>query len=367
MLSFLRWLKANDDLQFDIKLLQGGPLVPEFAKIAPTEVLAQTPALHRRILRRLVGERRMGSLDRTRLRKRLSPDRYDLAYVNTVVPKVEIALLANAGVPVVCHVHEMEFAIRSWLGRDGLTPLTGHVAHFIAASQAVHDELIRRWRVPESRISIVHEFIADASSNDTPAESAGVRASLSLSDKDVLGGGCGTLDWRKGADLFLQIARSTGQKAASGGKTHFVWLGADAHSGDYERFVYDLARIGLQDRVTLMESRANPGAIFSAMDIFALTSREDPFPLVMLEAAAAALPIVCFAGSGGGPEFACDGAGVVVPYLDVAAFATEVGRLADDAQRRRAIGEIARSRVRERFTIERQAPKLRDVIHESLP
>jgi len=102
--------------------------------------------------------------------------------------------------------------------------------------------------------------------------------------------------------------------------------------------------------------------VFAAMDIFALTSREDPFPLVMLEAAAMEVPMICFGKSGGGPEFAAGGAGIVVPYLDVRAFASEVARLADDAERRRAIGKLASKRVADCFTIDRQAPKLRDVI-----
>jgi len=97
------------------------------------------------------------------------------------------------------------------------------------------------------------------------------------------------------------------------------------------------------------------------MDIFALTSREDPFPLVMLEAAAIKLPMVCFAQSGGGPEFAEIGGGLVVPYLDVPAFAGCLAELAGDVARRRAIGASA-ARAVEQFTIDRQAPKLRAVM-----
>ena len=112
----------------------------------------------------------------------------------------------------------------------------------------------------------------------------------------------------------------------------------------------------------MVENTPRPRDYFSAMDIFALTSREDPFPLVMLEASATGLPLVCFEASGGGPEFAEADAGLLAPYLDVAAFANRVLSLSADPEARRAIGGAARRKVAERYTIDQQAPKLRDLI-----
>src|SRR4051794_9606912 len=48
--------------------------------------------------------------------------------------------------------------------------------------------------------------------------------------------------------------------------------------------------------------RDDMGAIFSAADAFALTSREDPFPTVVLEALSAGLPVAAFDRSGGIPD-----------------------------------------------------------------
>jgi glycosyltransferase involved in cell wall biosynthesis len=84
----------------------------------------------------------------------------------------------------------------------------------------------------------------------------------------------------------------------------------------------------------------------------------------MLEAAALHVPMICFSDSGGGPEFAANGAGVVVPYLDVSAFGDCVLKLADDRERRRTVGAVAATKVAGQFTIDRQAPKLRDVIRK---
>jgi glycosyltransferase involved in cell wall biosynthesis len=71
---------------------------------------------------------------------------------------------------------------------------------------------------------------------------------------------------------------------------------------------------------------------------------------------------VCFEGSGGGPEFADGGGGLVAPYLDTSAFARHVLALAEDPEMRHRLGENAKREVHERYLLERQAPKLRDVI-----
>ena len=102
------------------------------------------------------------------------------------------------------------------------------------------------------------------------------------------------------------------------------------------------------------------------MDVFALTSREDPFPLVMLEAAAAGLPLVCFAQGGGTPEFALPDAGYMVTYLDVAEMADAVVHLLERDGERLHMGQVAAAQVRERHTVEQAGPILTSVIEGCL-
>jgi glycosyltransferase involved in cell wall biosynthesis len=47
-----------------------------------------------------------------------------------------------------------------------------------------------------------------------------------------------------------------------------------------------------------------------------LTSKEDPYPLVVLEAALQKVPTIAFSQAGGAPEFIGDDGGSVVDYLD---------------------------------------------------
>ncbi len=78
-----------------------------------------------------------------------------------------------------------------------------------------------------------------------------------------------------------------------------------------------------------------------AADVFALTSREDPFPNVVLESMDAGVPVVAFAGTGGGASLAATVAGRAVPAFDREAYARAVDDLLGDEGARRAVGASA--------------------------
>jgi glycosyltransferase involved in cell wall biosynthesis len=367
LLHLLRWLKANTDIPFDVLVGDSGDLLSEFQALAPTRVLPWRLSLAGRLLRKAMGPIRFGKWQDARFQREFRGQQYGLVYANTVCNLREIALLSDLGLPVICHIHELNQVLDFVVGRKAFLNNHRCVQHFIAVSRAVQDYLLKDWSISESRISLVHEFIPD---NDIDARSqaqarAAIRAQLGLVDSEVLVGGCGTLDWRKGADLFVQLARSVRGKR-TGQKIRFLWVGGKKGTPDFAKFEHDVKICGLSEAVTVIESCSNPLDYFSAMDVFALTSREDPFPLVMLEAASLRLPIVCFDGAGGGPEFIEGEAGLAAPYLDVDSFAAHVLALADNSKMRRSMGFAAAQKVKSRYTLDHQAPKILEIIRSHL-
>ena len=101
------------------------------------------------------------------------------------------------------------------------------------------------------------------------------------------------------------------------------------------------------------------------MDVFTLTSREDPFPRVCMELAALEVPVVTF-DNGGAVELVSSGCGFVVPYLDVAAMADRVLELLGDATLRARLGAVGRTTVRDRHTIETGGPATLEEIRRGL-
>lgn len=112
--------------------------------------------------------------------------------------------------------------------------------------------------------------------------------------------------------------------------------------------------------------QADPVEWFGLLDVFALTSREDPFPLVCLEAASVGVPVVAF-DNGGMPELLSQGCGSVAAYPDVADFAWKVDELLRDPIRRRSMGERGRGLITRNHDVNVLAPKLWADIEPWLP
>ena len=179
-------------------------------------------------------------------------------------------------------------------------------------------------------------------------------------------GACGGLGWRKGSDLFLQLAHLA-QRTSTARPLRFLWVGGGpASDTEALRFRYDLEALGLHHLCHRIGTTDQVDRYYAAMDVFALTSREDPFPLVVLEAAGHAVPTVAFDGAGGAPEFLCDGAGLVVPYLDLELYAAALVRLCNDPGLRSALGRSAQAKAAARHRVDTQGPLLLNSIQRCL-
>ena len=107
-----------------------------------------------------------------------------------------------------------------------------------------------------------------------------------------------------------------------------------------------IARLGLADRVLLLGVRRDVPRLLAAADVFVLASDREGLPIAVLEAMAAARPVVATA-VGNLPDVIRDGAtGRLVPPGDCAALAAALAELLGDPQRAAGMGEAAREAAR---------------------
>ncbi len=92
----------------------------------------------------------------------------------------------------------------------------------------------------------------------------------------------------------------------------------------------DFDYLNIQDRIEFVGEFTNPYPTYSMANVFLLSSREDPFPLVCLEHAVLGKPIICFDKGTGIKEFVENDAGVIVPYFDIEATVEAIKYLYDN-------------------------------------
>ncbi|MBN2319618.1 MAG: glycosyltransferase family 4 protein [Acidobacteria bacterium] len=342
-LHFLKWFRKNTDIPFQIILKDGGPLEAEFHELGPTHGLNWNNAY----------------FDQTEKEKylfNLAKQDFSLIYSNTVTNGQVLACLAEADCPILTHVHELEYRIRHQTDPEIIAATTAFTDHYIAVSRAVKQNLVLNHDIPEKAVSIVRGFVP---TEDAIAGSGGcpdIRNSLGIPPGALIVGACGTSDWRKGPDLFIQLAAAVRRKLGS--SVHFCWVGAQVDSPEFSALEHDAGMADLDDCMHFIGPQKNPEDYFSLFDVFVSVSREDPFPLVNLEAAALGIPVVCFDNSGGGREFVGNACGFVVDYLDIAGMSARVMDLLKDTELRTRLGNQARKKAREYHDISSVAPEI---------
>jgi glycosyltransferase involved in cell wall biosynthesis len=114
-----------------------------------------------------------------------------------------------------------------------------------------------------------------------------------------------------------------------------------------------LTRDGLSQKVELLGARADIPDLLARSDVFVLSSRSEGFPVSVLEAMAAGLPVVA-TDVGGVAEAVEDGeTGLLVPAADAEAVARALERLVVDGALRRRLGAAGRARALSLFDVPR--------------
>lgn len=369
LLHFLRWARQSTDLQFEILLRSGGPLLTEFSALARTHIFDAAPTSTKPNWR---GHRKwfaahLTKFKRNRLKHALSKESFDLIYSNTAMNGFILEFLSFLHCPIVSHVHELESVLSQDLSAENLERLFRYTNRFVAGSKAAKNNLVKNHSVRPDEIDVIYEFLPTDkfSHNNDLAAPQRLRQALNLAADTLIVGAAGTTSWRKGPDLFVQLALAVLQYFPEI-DVHFVWVGNDRQGKEFAQLQYDVEHSGLGSRVHFLGARPDYAEILVGLDIFVLLSREDCFPLVMLESALYSKPIVCFEEAGGAPEFVQDGCGFATPYLDIGAMAVKVVELLRSPKLRADLGYAAEIKARTYHDVSAIGPQIMVVIRTML-
>jgi glycosyltransferase involved in cell wall biosynthesis len=357
LLQLLRWLKNNKaSFEVDLMLLSGGELEKDYRKVANVYVSPQQEG--QGIVRRLIA-RLNGSIPRS------GPwvpyyKNYDTVVGNTAVTLEHVKYFKQRGVRTISWLHELDYAISVLIGKDRFVELANFVDEFVVGSRAV-EGMLKRFGI-NNRTFLAYDFWERDES--VPEDDRPVREELGIPRDSFVVVGSGRMEWRKGVDLFLQIASRVTSKCSD---VFFIWVGGSVKDSDkeYIQMRHDQKGFDLEGKVFFVGTHQILYNFFSTMDVFALTSREDPFPLVCLEAASLGKPIICFEKSGGMPEFVEEDAGIVVPYGDVNAFSDSILFYHGNRVELERAGKAAKGKFASRFSLELSCKKINEILSNS--
>ena len=367
-LHLLRWLKANSNLEINILLLADGPLKQDFEAIGKTFLWdpdPTEPGLKKLLIRKIL-KRDITVNPRYFVPFGLRNVKYDLIYANTVASHHALPFLKQFyKSKVISHVHENEYTIKTFYKHSMDMSFTNCIDHYIAVSKSTVESLVN-FAIPIEKISLIYEFVSVEKVLSLKAVDGDIIKDRHQIGNSFIVGGSGLTSWRKGVDLFIQTMLLINQKRPDN-NIKFVWVGAQLTEFKLQ-FEYEATRLEkyhLDGKIIFIDSVPQPQDYFQLFDIFYLSSREDPFPLVMLENAALGKPVFCFANSGGAEEFVSGGAGVLIRYGDVNLMADAILSYSTRLQDLKSMGEKGKNKI-EDYDVAAAAAKILKVINTQI-
>jgi len=197
-------------------------------------------------------------------------------------------------------------------------------------------EHARSLGIRSDKLSLVHNGIPRLAR----AERQSMRAELQLGADEFCVGFVGRLSAQKSVHRLISAFAVAAHHRAG---LRLVIVGDGPDRGELEALATELK---IADQVMFAGSR-NGVAAMAAFDMFALPSRYEAFPYVLLEAASQGLPIVMTETGGAHSVVKHETNGFVVPQDENEFLAACLGQLADDRNLARRMGECSESVARE--------------------
>jgi glycosyltransferase involved in cell wall biosynthesis len=397
VLGLIHWLQRHHHLEIVNVLMRDGALRSDFEQTGTTYTwvptdLNQPERIYKRLSKLLL--QRNQSDPGVWLTAILEKEKPDIIYLSTLVLGKYLQQVKKLPHQhIVSHGHELLPSLRQ-LSSDQFVQIQLALSdEVIACAPCVAETLTNSFHLSARKCRIIPEYIVPEtdpeSAHTSGRQSSGLpqqrteqatamlaaelgeaRQKLEEAIRQgafIFGIGGNPIS-RKGIDLFPLLVQECKRQFADL-PFHAVWIGCGEGSAARVSLEWDLQRMGLEDCVSLLPSVSMPTFrwVLSRFHVLTLLSREDPFPLVVLEAGLLGVPTVCFAGSGAIPEMAAAGRCVSVNYLDLPAYAAAVRHLCLNPQEAQAIAARCQRHVADALSLDVVAPRVAEVLLRPKP
>lgn len=288
----------------------------------------------------------------------------ELVHSNTLAVWTGAIAARLTGTPHVWHVHEM--LVRPAPVRRALHFLAPRLSSTVVCiSEAVRQHVLKDEPAASEKLAVVHNGLP--LENFIPvSDGSSIRREFGIPAGAPLVGMVGRINHWKGQSILIQAARSV---LASFPDANFLVVGSVfADQVQYlDRLRAEVRQAGIEDRFILSDFRRDISDILAALDVYVHPALlPEPFGLVVIEAMAAARPVVATA-HGGPLEMIEEGvSGHFVPPADPGALAAKICACLADLQSSREMGKRAQERVMRMFPLSRYLDRMQSLYEQAL-
>lgn len=297
LLNLVNQLNENESYEAFFFSCQKGALIEKNSTNKHIRYFDPNPSFFTKVFRKIFSKH--SPLEQTirKLHKEFKPDYW---YINTIVLPDVCSIAKSMNVDYFIHFHELPSMYQE-ISSVNWNEQLKNAKSVIACSEIVETRINQAGY--QNEITVIPECID--TKNVVPGNKEAFHKKYNLPSNAVVWIMSGMTTYRKGVDLIPDIFENLPEN-------HYLfWIGTTFENGLLS-YIKERSKREFNNRIQFVGEKheAEYYDFFANCDGFSLTSREDPYPLVMIEAALYGKPIISF-NSGGAKEFIEDEMGIV--------------------------------------------------------
>ena len=364
LLNIINVLKNDPGIEMKIVLKRGGILLKDFKIAAATvQIKSDEYRKHKNILYNLAD---IVFSKFSFLKAAWWSFNADTIFNNTITNGRLLKQLNVFKKPVITYVHELKEVAKLFEAKKDTDFTIKYTDIFCCPSAAVSSFLTDVYNVPESKKIIFpyyfpfNQHLLSVTEKNRDIFKKQYAEKYTIDPQTIWVVSMGKISIRKGYDTFISVAERCYQQQP--GKFSFIWIG-DAENSAIEKELLENKSNLLSKDIHFIGTLPHSYNALLPFDIFLLSSREDPYPLVVLEAAFQKVPAICFKDAGGIKEFIGEDAGWVMPDFSENNIVSKLNELSHETSSIIKKGLTAQEKV---LSLHGDKNKVIDLFHQIL-
>lgn len=256
----------------------------------------------------------------------------------------------GTGSYLVWHVRESlkDFFLYDWF-------LASCSDRIICVSDSVKQKRFGLYPGIAQKARVIYNGVDSTKFTKDPAAGQKIRKELGIKEGQTLIGIVGPIQPRKGHHIVLKAIKLLSEEYP---EVKLLIIGKNVY-GWYDKKLKDMIKkMGIEDSVIFRPHTENIKETLSGLDIFILPSKSEGLSRGLLEAMSCELPVIVTDVPGNREVVFDKETGLVVPFKDAEKIAEAVKMYINDKSFSESMGQRARARVRELFSIEEHVKKV---------
>lgn len=236
--------------------------------------------------------------------------------------------------------------------------------HIVCVSQAVKKIIIKREDTPSKRLSVIYNGLNISRYLNVSNDKIKIKTKLGITPQDKVVSMIAGIRRIKGHEYFIKAAHIILKEMPN---VKFLLVGHDNQEINYSLELKRLIeKLGISQNMLFLGHRDDIPKILSITDISVLSSLSEGFSNTIIESMAAGVPVVA-TNVGGNPESIVHGVtGFLVPPKNTNALASAILKLLKDKNLAKKMGEAARKRAKDLFSLNKMIDNYETLIKATL-